>query len=276
MTGAPPNLTKFNQIVKVMPKISPAADISSMRNPLNQYFDSTIDALGPLPAGIKQAQRTIPTRDSFELRLFIFQPEVPPKLGSPLIVLIHGGGHRVDSPEMETKNCRILAMAHKAVVVSTQDRLAPEYPFPFGILDAWEVMKWVAANAEILGATPSAGFIVGGTSAGARIAAALSLLAREEALSPSLTGQYLCVGGFTGVNNAPEKYKHLFLSQEQNANALLFNRTVRDIFLNAYGPHEYSPLYAGCSDPSERTSKSPPCVLASLWRGSIEGRFIGI
>jgi len=45
-------------------------------------------------------------------------------------------------------------------------RLAPEYPFPIGALDAYSVLKWCALNAASLGADPEQGLIVGGVSAG--------------------------------------------------------------------------------------------------------------
>jgi acetyl esterase/lipase len=232
------------QIVKDMPKGQPLVDIPSMRTMVNQHFKNNVDALGPLPEGTNQTERTIIARDSFDLRLLIFQPKTAPRSGSPLIVLFHGGGGCIGTPEMETQNCRMLAQAYGAVVLSAQYRLAPEYPFPYPVLDAWDDLKWAAANAGALGANPSSGFIVGGTSAGGRIAATLVALARDQGLSPPLTGQYLCVGPYSGVRNIPGKYKHLLLSYEQNSNALLFNKTVRDIFLDAYKPDDDSPLYA--------------------------------
>lgn len=242
-----------------MPKPAPAAviDIPSMRQYVNSHFSTNVKALGPLPFGLKASSRTIPARDSFNLRLLIFQPSTPPAPGSPLIVLFHGGAACIGTPEMETENCRILAKSLDAVVISAQYRLAPEYPFPYGTLDAWDVLKWAAANAESLGATPSVGFIVGGTSAGARIAASLALLAREEGLSPPLTGQYLCVGAYTPANNPPGKYQHLLLSLEQNANALFSNKAARDIFLSAYKPDDNSPLYAALTHPKGHKGLPP-------------------
>src|SRR5436305_973828 len=96
------------------------------------------------------------------------------------------------------------------------DRLAPEHPFPTGINDSWDALKWAAANASSLKANPEIGFIVGGASAGGNIAAVLALRARDEELSPPLTGQYLCVPALLHPANVPEKLKHEYLSRFNN------------------------------------------------------------
>lgn len=73
-----------------------------------------------------------------------------------------------------------------------------------------------AENATSLGADPlAAGFIVGGGSAGGNIAAVLAHLARDEHLSPPLTGQYLCVPAITVFlppNQLPVAYRAEYLS----------------------------------------------------------------
>lgn len=72
-----------------------------------------------------------------------------------------------------------------------------------------------AENASSLSADPSAGFIVGGGSAGGNIAAVLAHIARDEGLSPPLTGQYLCVPAITCFlppDEMPEAYQAEYLS----------------------------------------------------------------
>jgi len=61
---------------------------------------------------------------------------------------------------------RGLARLYNAITVCVDYRLAPEYPFPIGALDAYSVLKWSARNAASLGADPERGLIVGGVSAG--------------------------------------------------------------------------------------------------------------
>lgn len=68
----------------------------------------------------------------------------------------------------------------------------------------------VAKNATSLGADPrSAGFIIGGGSAGGSITAVLAHLARDEQLDPPLTGQYLCVPAITCLRKQPVALREL-------------------------------------------------------------------
>lgn len=80
-------------------------------------------------------------------------------------------------------------------------------------------------------ADPKKGFIVGGISAGANFSAVISHLARDEHLSPSLTGVYLSIPAVVDPNSMPEKYKSEFLSHEQNKNAPILGSESIDMFM---------------------------------------------
>jgi acetyl esterase/lipase len=76
-------------------------------------------------------------------------------------------------------------------------------------------LNQAASNASALGASPHRGFIIGGGSAGGNIAAVLAHLARDEGLSPPLTGQYLCVPAITCMappESLPAPYRAEYLS----------------------------------------------------------------
>lgn len=75
------------------------------------------------------------------------------------------------------------------VVVSVDYRLAPENPHPAPVDDAFAGLRWMAESAGELGLDPDR-LIVGGTSAGGGLAAALALRARDEG-GPALAGQVL-------------------------------------------------------------------------------------
>ncbi|MEU5049303.1 alpha/beta hydrolase fold domain-containing protein [Streptomyces sp. NPDC021096] len=66
-----------------------------------------------------------------------------------------------------------------ATVISVGYRLAPEHRFPAALDDAYAVLTWTAEHAGELGIDP-ARIAVGGHSAGANIAAAAALRARDE------------------------------------------------------------------------------------------------
>lgn len=71
--------------------------------------------------------------------------------------------------------CRTLVEQLGVTCIAPAYRQGPEYPFPAGINDAWDGLKWIVANAETeLGVTLASGFIVGGSSAGGNMSAVLA------------------------------------------------------------------------------------------------------
>jgi acetyl esterase/lipase len=73
--------------------------------------------------------------------------------------------------------------------------------------------------------------------------AVLAHLARDEGLSPPLTGQYLGVPGICPPSKMPDKYKHLMLSHEQHKDAPLLPSAALEMFMQGYLPDETSPLF---------------------------------
>jgi acetyl esterase/lipase len=98
-------------------------------------------------------------------------------------------------------------------------------------------MVQVAEHASQLGADPSKGFIVGGTSAGGNIATTISHLARDEKLSPPLTGAHLMIPTVCNIDVLPEKYRKDQHSWEQNKNAAILSRKACDLFYDCYVPN---------------------------------------
>ncbi|KAK6194266.1 pre-mRNA-splicing factor rse1 [Pestalotiopsis sp. IQ-011] len=173
---------------------------------------------GPIPEEVAEEDRQIRVRGGAEIRVRIYTP-VPlssEKKKRPLFVMYHEGGWSMGDLTDEEVNCRLFARDLNAVCVNVEYRLAPEYKFPTWINDSWDVLKWAAENAASLGADPSAaGFVVAGGSAGGNIAAVLAHLARDEHLSPPLTGQYLCVPAITCFlppDQLPAAYRAEYLS----------------------------------------------------------------
>ncbi|ETS85765.1 hypothetical protein PFICI_03790 [Pestalotiopsis fici W106-1] len=179
---------------------------------------------GPIPNEVAEEDRQIRVRGGAEIRVRIYTPVASGQIRTthgddavkrPLFVMYHEGGWSMGDLTDEEVNCRLFSRDLGAVCVNVEYRLAPEYPFPTWINDAWDALKWAADNASSLGADPSAGFIVGGGSAGGNIAAVLAHLARDEGLSPPLTGQYLCVPAITCFlppGDLPEAYRAEYLS----------------------------------------------------------------
>ncbi|RJO75128.1 alpha/beta hydrolase [Nocardia panacis] len=96
----------------------------------------------------------------------------------PMLVFFHGGGWFQGNVDVWDNPVRALAAATGAVIVSVDYRLAPEHPYPAAIQDAYLAVIWAADAAETYNSTPDL-IGVAGDSAGATIAAGVSVLARD-------------------------------------------------------------------------------------------------
>jgi len=88
--------------------------------------------------------------------------------------------------------CRQVSQTLGMIIIDVDYRLAPEYPYPAQVWDAWAGLKWVFANASQLGVDPSR-VSVGGLSAGGHLAAVVALMARDDPNLPPLKLQLLVV-----------------------------------------------------------------------------------
>jgi len=169
---------------------------------------------GPI-AEVTEQDRKIPVRDGSEITIRVYKPVTKKGDRTPLIVMFHEGGWGMGNLSDEEVNCRLFSRDLGAVCVNVEYRLAPEHPFPTWINDAWDALQWCAQHASELGADPSRGFVVGGGSAGGNITAVLAHIARDEQLSPALTGQYLGVPAimcFLPPSHIPVQYRSEYLS----------------------------------------------------------------
>jgi acetyl esterase/lipase len=142
--------------------------------------------------------------------------------------------------------------------VSATYRLGPEFKFPYAPNDSWDCLKWASEKAKSWGADPTKGFVIGGTSAGGNITAVLAHLARDEKLSPPLTGQSLAIPAVLPEAKVPEKYKPYFLSYEQNKDAPILPVAAIDMFMKGYQPdNDDGVLYAVFNHPKGHKDLPP-------------------
>ena len=86
---------------------------------------------------------TVPTRERAEIKVRLYTPNVDPGDGHPLFVMLHGGGYCLGGLDTEEITCRLLCLRLKVVVLNVDYRLAPEHPFPTGLNDSYDAVKWV-------------------------------------------------------------------------------------------------------------------------------------
>jgi len=239
-------------------------DIAALRERLSERKKSLTAAQSDGKSDVKEEDMTAPARDGHPIPVRIYRPASPPSGGSPLVVFYHGGGFCLGGLENEELNCRLFAQKLGCVCVNVDYRLAPENKFPTAVLDSWDTLQWAAANTKKLGADPSKGFVIGGTSAGGNIAAALALLARDEKLDPPLTGVSLLIPALTGLDAIPEQYKDEILSYEQNKDAPILGRGAIDTFMGMVRSTFMPSLIANTVQLITSLTKALPCTTYSL------------
>lgn len=160
----------------------------------------------------------IPMRDGHLSQLRIVKPGNSSST-NPVVVLIFGGAFMMGSNIQPTAWARMLANLYGATVVQPSYRLAPEHTCPVAPNDIWDSVKWVAANESALDADLTKGFVLGGGSAGGNLSIVTAHRAVKEKLSPPITGALISIPVCMSKETVPEKYKDLWVSREQNANA---------------------------------------------------------
>lgn len=105
----------------------------------------------------------------------IFRPSTRPVPGAAL-VWMHGGGYVLGQAQQDDNLCRRFSQTLGIPVVSVDYRLAPEHPYPAALEDCYEALAFAASLADV---HPER-IAIGGASAGAGLAAALALLARDR------------------------------------------------------------------------------------------------
>lgn len=130
-----------------------------------------------LPALREQLGVSIEQRMVGGVRAYLLKPAtVAPGRRGQLILHFHGGGFLFGNGEAGTYEATLIAGHSGYEVLSIDYRMLPDHPFPAGVDDA--IAMWKA----LVKTTDPATIAVHGTSAGANIALAFLLRARQEGL----------------------------------------------------------------------------------------------
>lgn len=166
-----PEIKKF---LDAMPKKDPNQKITpeGQRKILNQPL---IPEEERVPVHLIE-ERTVPGPEGgIPVRIYTPHENGP----YPLLVYFHGGGFIAGSIESHDPIVREIAVASGYKVISVGYRLAPEHPFPAGVMDCYYATKWVSEHVDELNGDGK-NLAVAGDSAGGNLAAAVSLLARDR------------------------------------------------------------------------------------------------
>ena len=157
-------------------------------------------SLTPALASIEDKKITV--RDGAKINVRIYTP-IREKI-LPIIVYYHGGGWVFGDLESADAGCHLLADKAQAIVVSIDYRLAPEFPFPTPVYDAYDALLWVYDNAADFNGDPTH-LIVAGDSAGGNLATVMTHIAKQEN-GPTITAQAL-IYPVTNINFTMDSYE---------------------------------------------------------------------
>jgi len=173
-----------NQFSKIHPDLQPAARKTPqfLFNIKNLWLINLLMRLMPTP----KAPEDIMIENVFisgqddrtRIRLRVYKPKSI-SAPTPALLWLHGGGYVMGKPEMDDLSCAEYVRALGIVVVSVDYRCAPKHPFPAGLDDCYDALKWIVSHAEELHVDPKR-IALGGNSAGGGLAAALAQLAHDR------------------------------------------------------------------------------------------------
>lgn len=121
-------------------------------------------------------ERYEPTRHG-DAHFYIIKP-LNVKPNAPCIMNIHGGGFCKGHEKRDNIFSAFLALSLDAVVLDMDYKLAPEYPFPIGYQECYDILLWAIKSAAELGIDTNKLATVGHSSGG-NFAAAIGMEANR-------------------------------------------------------------------------------------------------
>lgn len=119
-------------------------------------------------------------------KIMVNNREIPVRVFFPednslkkILIFFHGGGWVTGDIDSYTNVCRNMANQTNHIVVSVDYRLAPENPFPSGLEDCYYATREIFKSPELLNSKREDITLIG-DSAGANLAAVVSMMARDR------------------------------------------------------------------------------------------------
>ncbi|KFY14233.1 hypothetical protein V492_02762 [Pseudogymnoascus sp. VKM F-4246] len=249
------------ELAKILAESGPVAglsdttDIHALRETLQKRKLALTASAGPSTSSVLEINHKVKTRDGSEITARVYSSQN--SRGGPVLVVFHGGGWVLGDLENEALLCRQFCEEFNGVSINVDYRLAPEFRFPTAVYDCYDALKWVAKNPDKHGGDLHKGFIVAGVSAGANMAISSSHLARDETLTPELTGVWLNIPSVMAPEAVPEKWKSEYISREENKDAPILNQASISLFRKLYQDDPRSPLMSPAIWPSGHQNQPP-------------------
>jgi acetyl esterase len=169
--------TRVDRELEPFISMFPAADLNDPITARKKLAELSAKAPAPDLKGMEIEDRLVPADPNVPVRIY------RPHDAQGAIVWLHGGGFVMGGLDVEHPWAARIADGARALVVSVGYRLAPEHRFPAALDDAYAAVMWTAEHAAGLDIDPHH-IAVGGHAAGAGLAAAVTLRARDRGRSP--------------------------------------------------------------------------------------------
>lgn len=156
---------------------------------VRENFRRLARAFGPKDVPVGKVGNLTMAGPSGDIPLRLYTPVAAGGEALPVLVYFHGGAFVAGDLETHDATCRILAGESGCRVAAVDYRLAPEHKFPAAVEDAYAAVRWIEANAAVLGIDANC-ISVGGDSAGGNLAAVACQVAKEQG-GPKLACQLL-------------------------------------------------------------------------------------
>ena len=195
-----------------------------------------------------------------ELRALLYAPETTAP--APLFVDLHGGAFIFGSPEEDDHFCASLCRELGMVVVALDYPLAPEARYPVALEQIYAAIQSMRFDAQRYGVDP-ARVAIGGHSAGACLATAICMLAKQRGDLPLLC-QVLDHPALDMGCTLPQ--------QERYRDEKELKQELLDFGARCYAePEQYAadPLCTPCIAKVEGLEGLPPAVVLTCERDSL-------
>jgi acetyl esterase/lipase len=137
----------------------------------------------PVRDEVTRTRYTAHSYDGAQVPLRWYTPQGDDRgTAGPAALYVHGGGMIAGSVDLYDRTIAAYVADSGVPLLAVDYRLAPEYPHPCPIEDAYAGLAWLHANAAALGVEPNRIALMG-DSAGGGLAACATLLARDRGLS---------------------------------------------------------------------------------------------
>lgn len=186
---------------------------------------------------VETHDHAIPARDGQALEARTYRPVSQGQQKLPVYIHLHGGGFLFGTLDSENAICAHIAVNCNVVVLNVNYRHTPEFTYPTAWNDTEDAFVWLHQNIEKL-AGDRLQVVIGGISAGAQLAASLTLAKHLQTLDPAaqvcpaIAGQVLMIPALAHIDHYDKQMSRMkdpsVSSVKENVDApILSSATIR-------------------------------------------------